>query len=239
MKIITGMHRSGTSLVARLFHEAGADLGPRDTFYRADRWNPDGYFEQPDVQAANMKLIHGPFWKLAYFRLPSAEVIVRRSDRLSARLRAVAQKYAGKVVKDARFCLTLPAWRRHAGGIDGALVCLREPASVARSVERRNRISRARAERLWLEHNQRLLEALDGLPVWYVRYANLLDPAAQKGELGAALRFFGLSASDARLGALLAAVKQERDHAPRAGAAALDAAQALWRELLARHAGQA
>ena len=27
MKIISGMHRSGTSLVARLFYESGADMG--------------------------------------------------------------------------------------------------------------------------------------------------------------------------------------------------------------------
>lgn len=233
------MHRSGTSLVARLFLDAGADLGARDTFYRADRWNPDGYYEQPDVQRVNMRLIHGPFWKLAYFRLPSAAVIARRAQRAAASIRDVAQKYAGKVVKDARFCLTLSAWRRHGGGIAGVLVCLREPASVARSLQRRNKISRAHAEQLWLEHNQRLLEELDGVPVWYVRYANLVDPAAQKDELAAALRFFGLPAGDEQLRALLAAVKQERDHAPGAGAPALEAAQALWRELLERHAGQA
>ena len=42
MKIITGMHRSGTSLVAQIAHRAGAEMGDPETFYRPDRWNPDG-----------------------------------------------------------------------------------------------------------------------------------------------------------------------------------------------------
>src|SRR5262245_2065716 len=98
MKLITGMRRSGPSLVARLFYEAGADLGAPGTFYRPDRWNPDGYFEQREIQGVNMKLIHGMLWKLAYFRLPSTETIRRRAERARAELRRLAQKYAGKVV---------------------------------------------------------------------------------------------------------------------------------------------
>jgi len=67
MKIITGMHRSGTSLVARLFFEAGADLGDPTTFYRPDRWNPDGYYEQPEIHGLNMKLTEGWLWKFVFF----------------------------------------------------------------------------------------------------------------------------------------------------------------------------
>ena len=73
MRIITGMHRSGTSLVARLFYEFGADMGTPEYFYRPDKWNPEGYFEQPDIHAINMPLINGPWWKLAYFWLPSTK----------------------------------------------------------------------------------------------------------------------------------------------------------------------
>ena len=67
MKLIAGMHRSGTSLVARLAFELGADFGDPETFYRPDRWNPDGYFEQIDIHAINMPLINGPLWKFSLF----------------------------------------------------------------------------------------------------------------------------------------------------------------------------
>ncbi len=60
MKIISGMHRSGTSLVARLFFEGGANMGNPLEFYRSDKWNTDGYFEQPDIHSINMPLINGP-----------------------------------------------------------------------------------------------------------------------------------------------------------------------------------
>lgn len=69
------------------------------------------------------------------------------------------------MVKEPRFCLTLPAWRRHGTRFESVLVCLRDPASVARSLQRRNRISIERAERLWLLHYERLLENARDLPV--------------------------------------------------------------------------
>ena len=102
MRIISGMHRSGTSLVARLFFEAGADLGDPATFYPPDRWNPGGYFEQPAIHAINMPLINGPFWKFAYFRLPSTRTILRRARRKSDAIAAAALAYRGRVVKETR-----------------------------------------------------------------------------------------------------------------------------------------
>ncbi len=62
MKIITGMHRSASSLVSRLFFEAGADFGPTETMYDANKWNPDGYYEQVDFHTVNIPIVNGPFW---------------------------------------------------------------------------------------------------------------------------------------------------------------------------------
>lgn len=45
--IITGMHRSGTSLVASLIQAAGVHLG--DRFVEADSHNAPGYFEDEDI----------------------------------------------------------------------------------------------------------------------------------------------------------------------------------------------
>ena len=70
MKLISGMHRSGTSLVAQLFFEAGADMGNPSTFYPTDKWNSDGYFEQTDILAINQPLINGFLGRFSYFWLP-------------------------------------------------------------------------------------------------------------------------------------------------------------------------
>src|SRR4051794_39777592 len=42
---ITGMHRSGTSLVAQLLGVCGVDLGPEGEFFPANEFNADGYWE--------------------------------------------------------------------------------------------------------------------------------------------------------------------------------------------------
>ena len=111
MRIITGMHRSGTSLVARLFHESGADLGDVRTFYPPDKWNPDGYYEQLDVHDINIPLINGALGKLSYFCLPSSKTILRRArpSAMDCKIRNAIAQYQNRFVKETRFCLTLPA----------------------------------------------------------------------------------------------------------------------------------
>ena len=81
------------ALVAKV--EAGADLGNPETLYPGDRWNPDGYFEQPDIHAINMPLIHGPWGRLAYFFLPSQSTIIKRGQKMSARIKNTAALYIG------------------------------------------------------------------------------------------------------------------------------------------------
>jgi hypothetical protein len=44
--IVTGMHRSGTSLLASFLRAAGINLG--ENLYPADSANPLGYFEDLD-----------------------------------------------------------------------------------------------------------------------------------------------------------------------------------------------
>ncbi|MCS6960297.1 MAG: hypothetical protein RMK91_09645 [Pseudanabaenaceae cyanobacterium SKYGB_i_bin29] len=44
--IITGMHRSGTSLIASLMQKLGVNVGEK--LFPADRFNPRGYFEDVD-----------------------------------------------------------------------------------------------------------------------------------------------------------------------------------------------
>ena len=175
MKIITGMHRSGTSMMARLCFEAGGDLGDPNTFYRADKWNVDGYYEQPEIHQINMPLVNGPWGKLSYFRLPSTATILKRSDAKADEIRSVSAKYQGKIVKETRYCLTLPGWLKHGANIENILVCLRSPIQVAKSIQKRNKTLLRHGLELWYIHNQRLLENLDNIPVWFVSYMHLLN----------------------------------------------------------------
>lgn len=210
MKIITGMHRSGTSIVARLMLEAGGDFGDPDTFYRPDKWNPDGYYEQPEFHAINMPIINGPFWKLSYFHLPSTKTLTKRAAKFSDEIRAASDKYRGKVVKEVRFCLTLPGWIEQGAYFERALVCLREPLEVAQSVDKRFRIGYRRSLELWRLHNERLLENLGDLPRWFIAYHDVLNPETRHREVSAALEFFGLDRSEPTLERLSGLIRSPR-----------------------------
>lgn len=239
MWIITGMHRSGTSLLARLFFEARADMGDPATFQEGDRWNPDGYFEQKEIISLNMRLIHGPFWKFSYFRLPSVERIMRRGEKSSGTLKDLAARYDSRVVKDTRFCLTLPAWRAQGARVQGVIACLREPTAVAASLKKRNRISLGRGLRLWTEHISRLLASTEDVPFRLVLYRSLIDRDLGRAETAGAFRFAGLSVSDGRLSEIRSTcVKPEMDHNPPAPGSA-GPEQDIWEQLLRRHAAQA
>jgi hypothetical protein len=195
MKIITGMHRSGTSLVARLFHQAGADMGSPETFYQADRWNPGGYYEQKDIHAVNIPLINGIWWKFAYFLLPSTATILRRAERYEELIRRTDAAYRGKVVKENRFCLTLPAWQRYDTAVEKVLICIRSPGQVIGSIMKRNHTTKKHAYYLWRVHNQRIMRHTGKIPTWFIDYNNLLVPELFESEMTAALGFFGIDFS--------------------------------------------
>lgn len=242
MRIITGMHRSGTSLVAQIFHLVHAPMGDPATFYPGDKWNPDGYFEQLEVQQLNMRLVNGPFGRASYFRLPGEKTIERRGQKVLDAMRAAAERFEKCVVKDCRFCVTLPAWRLAGTGFPAAVVCLRHPYHVALSIKRRNKMPVAIGLKLWLEHNQRLLSGLPDENVCYVLYDCLLNPETQAEEIRRALRAcdveFGEEALEA---ALKESIKIDFNHFRHRAPAEVDLppeTAALWKELLERHAAQ-
>jgi glycosyltransferase involved in cell wall biosynthesis/SAM-dependent methyltransferase len=137
--IILGSGRSGTSLCAGLFAEAGYSFG--GVPYPARESNPKGFFETHAVNGVNEELLAsilprhpryaaGQRWlcEVPPGALPEASAeLDRRMARLTAR--------APWCFKDPRFVHTLPAWRPHT---EGALhLCVfRDPAITAESIVR-------------------------------------------------------------------------------------------------------
>ena len=239
MNIITGMHRSGTSAIARLFYESGIDMGSRDTFYRPDQWNPEGYFEQPDIQSINIPLINGPWGKFSYLRLPSEETITKRAQKISEKISAAAQKYRGKLVKETRFCLTFNAWQEHGAGISKVLACLREPIQVAQSLYKRNRLPIGHALNLWYEHYKRLMLQTQKTAVWFIDYNHLMEENQYDKEIKAAFDFFSYSLSGEETQRLWKTfVKPEMNHHTTSSFPYSVGIKTLWRELSEKHKKQ-
>ena len=121
-----------------------------------------------------MPLINGPWWKFAYYRLPSTKMILKRSEKRAEQIQHTAQAYRGKVIKETRFCLTLPAWLKYGAEVDKILICLRDPIPVARSIQKRNTTALRHGYYMWHLHNDRILEHAEvaDIPIWIVDYNN-------------------------------------------------------------------
>ena len=178
MQLICGMHRSGTSLVGQIAHKAGANFGNQQDFWPADRWNPQGYFEQKDIIAINKKLINGRLGKFHYFFPPDENLIAKRVRSCEAELKLLAQKYADNVVKENRFCLTLGEWLIAGAHITRILIVVRHPIGVARSLRKRYHLPAVISDRLWYTHLQRLENTIVHIPTKYLWYDDFVSSPA-------------------------------------------------------------
>lgn len=240
MKIVVGMHRSGTSLLMNLLQRAGADLGDPRGFYPSDRWNPDGYFEQQEILSANRELLHGPLGRLAFFFPPGEPTIRQRGRRMQERLRGIGLRYKQRLVKDPRFLFTAPAWEDTGTDFSHVLVSLREPGEVAASMGRRNHLPRFLAMKMMAEHYRRLLVFTSRRPTRWVRYDRLVAAGTSVAEFSAAAGFLGLPFREGSDAAWFKAIVRLRSHDhPEPEANYPRPVAELWAELCRRHQSQA
>ena len=97
------------------------------------------------------------------------------------------------VLKDPRLCITLPLWRTVFDPAPVAILVLRDPLEVARSLEHRNDFPLTLSLALWRRYVQQSVAAVEGLPVFVVEYGELLrDPAGRVHALNTFLSEHGL-----------------------------------------------
>ena len=108
--IVMGPFRSGTSLTSRMLAALGADFGPSQTMLKADRFNPDGYFQHAAVRIANNRLIKSAGSAVAWPDHP--QVLAAKGDlTLLKRTRLDWRpERCTWGIKDPRFCASLLAW---------------------------------------------------------------------------------------------------------------------------------
>lgn len=165
MILVTGMHRSGTSLVAMTMETLGVSFGDHAAFYAADRWNAKGYFERRDVMDINSRMITGfsrtessmaaLVGQIRYLLEPPIEKVAARGASFAPEMRAIRDEPDVEAMKDPRFCLTWSAWQEYMD-IDASVVCIRHPFEVADSLWRRQRIPIRLGIRFWRYHIEAL-----------------------------------------------------------------------------------
>ena len=148
--LVLGMHRSGTSLLAGLLVEGfGYTVG--GPLLRASGENSKGYYERRDVVLENMHLLkqQGAHWNRAVEKY-NASIPLVLGDKGKKALQFMENlKNTPWLVKDPRFCITLPTWH-----IQPAIVfTYRHPMQVAFSLEERF-LTLERGLELWIIYNK-------------------------------------------------------------------------------------
>jgi len=156
--LVLGMHRSGTSALARLIGHLGAAL-PTDAI-EAHSDNAKGYWESAAIVRADDQLLRvaRSSWfdprALDLSRLEGS-ALRSRKDRIWEAVTAAFGDASLFVMKDPRQCRFVPTvvetLAEH-GVASRAALTLRNPAAIARSLASRDGTTSAFAHLLWLRH---------------------------------------------------------------------------------------
>lgn len=182
--LILGMHRSGTSAVARLINMMGAYFAPEGLALAPKNDNPKGFWERRDVLQLNeelLKLQECQWNQLAKWKFEDA-------GRIPAGLRQMMQilimnmdGFRPWFLKDPRMCLTLPAWLPLLE-VPLAVMVYRSPQEIALSLKNRNPISLEYALALWEYYTVGMLNATQQLPRVFVSHEDILSKPVKTCE---------------------------------------------------------
>jgi len=214
MIILTGVNRSGTSMVTHLLGELGMDLGPRSLLLGGDNRNPKGYFENKEILFANISLLLGDAvdpsswerdingeslrpWerfsmqvaKMRYFTV-SSKSIRDRAARKSEEMTKLARKYQDILVNDARFSSTLSTWAEYAP-INKIVYCYRHPANVVRSMREAYGLPIWCGYWYWCRRVETFFQQAEGIPLVMVNYDSLFSADTSLAEVRRLYRFMG------------------------------------------------
>jgi hypothetical protein len=156
------MHRSGTSMVARILGKCGLYIGEPEQLVPATATNPEGHFEHIEFLNLNKAVLVA---LLGSWKRPPRRLAWRALDRRLAPLRDDAAALIRRMDrgwpwawKDPRTSLTLPFWLPLLPDLR-VVVCVRDPLSVARSLEARDGLSTRAGLKLWEAYNREVFRA--------------------------------------------------------------------------------
>lgn len=209
---IIGAHRSGTSMVTRLLHQCGLDLGRETDLMPAQADNPDGFWENLRFVAINDEVLNqlGGAWDLPP---PVSETFAHpRLEPAETKARHLISEFEGTRVwgwKDPRTTITLPFWQRLLPKLKVLLV-VRNPLEVAYSLRERNGTSYAFGLRLWEIYNRRALQFSKDSERLIAHYDSFFEDPRK--ELDRIVQFAGLPNDHVNEAAALVVARKRHVH---------------------------
>jgi hypothetical protein len=179
--LVLGMHRSGTSALTRVLNLLGADLGSE--LLKPGYSNEKGFWEHRAAYEQNDQLLLSLNRSWDDVRpLPEAWLEQPRTQEIRMRLvDAMRSDFATSglwAVKDPRLCRLVPLWASvvaETGATPVAVLVVRHPAEIARSLMARNAMSFEHGCLLWAIYMLEAERDTRGMPRCAVTYDQLLD----------------------------------------------------------------
>ncbi len=208
--VVLGMHRSGTSAIARSLQLLGVELG--SSLLSANPDNIKGFWEDAEINAFNAELLQsvGADWhSLAPVTTEKLLNILNTGffGRALELLREKTKQISIFGIKDPRMSRLLLFWQRvfEQGDYNVSyVIALRNPLSVAQSLRNRDGFEPEKSFYLWLEHVVPAIVGTKDFKRVVVDYDRLLDDPGL--ELACVANALGLSEPDP---SALAAYKNE------------------------------
>ena len=182
--MVMGMHRSGTSLMTQLLHRAGVYAGSTCDHIPPASDNPEGFWELRSLVELNKIILFlaGGNWS----KPPAEEDVL--SVSVGPRARHVFSYFDGVptwVIKDPRLCLTLPVLQEALPDSLKIIRMYRNPASIAKSLQKRNLLPQANGERLIHLYVNRMEKYTDSFECIDIQFEDIFlkDPSCVIDEL--------------------------------------------------------
>jgi GT2 family glycosyltransferase len=209
---IAGAHRSGTSMVTRLLHRCGLELGPESELMPPQADNPEGFWEHLGFVAVNDEILSelGGAWDLP--PMPNEDFTSARLDHVRLKAQLLIEKFDSAGVwgwKDPRNSLTLPFWHQLLSSLK-TIVVVRNPLEAAHSMRERNGSSCSFGLRLWEIYNRRVLEGTNGRERLITHYDSFFQEP--ESELRRITDFVGLGNAKTRDAAALIKLRRRHTH---------------------------
>lgn len=163
---VVGVHRGGTSALAKVVHGLGAYMG--DNLLPPSKHNPEGYYEEKKIVDFHDKVIGGNW------RLPS----MNQADKYLAEYKVLLGPFVWKdlwAIKDPRLCYCLPLLIKAAPDMK-TITIYRDPFNSAKSLAKRNKIPFEIAFMITIRYLAKMIENTVNLEnVMSIRYIDLIS----------------------------------------------------------------
>ena len=165
--IVSGMHRSGTSMVGELIHRWGAYGGDTNELKTSDISNPNGYWENLSLQQFNEEILAslGSNWLVP----PPYEIEIKKkaSDpnlREKALVLINKMQNGGNVWfwKDPRLSVLLPFWNQILTDTI-YIICVRNPLDIALSLNKKYGFPISASLLLWQRYMLCILREVENI----------------------------------------------------------------------------